>query len=299
MARRWTQCPTSASGSGSSYGDCRPRLIGRQVLPASRCGRRPRPRWRRRCARRCSDPGGWCAGTCRRRRAARDALGVAQSGELLPCLPAIGGLEECGVFHPGVDRVGIGQRRLEMPDPLELPGMLGAVVPLVGPRVAVICEFVADRFPGFAAIVGALDGLPEPAAGLRCIDPVRINGRALEMVNLPTREMRAADIPLVRLPSAVRMKAPLCVPTRTRTPLNRDSFRRVRTRYSAGCGALHTVVVRPYLKSTTQSRVNGLSASGLRPVTGRPGKKSSCHLAVSISFHASRLATKKLIADSR
>ena len=34
IAMRWTQWPTSASGSGM-YCDCRPRLIGRQVLPPS------------------------------------------------------------------------------------------------------------------------------------------------------------------------------------------------------------------------------------------------------------------------
>ena len=34
IAMRWTQWPTSASGSGM-YCECRPRLIGFQVLPPS------------------------------------------------------------------------------------------------------------------------------------------------------------------------------------------------------------------------------------------------------------------------
>ena len=61
----------------------------------------------------------------------------AQAGEFVPVLAAVGGAEEGGVFHAGVDRVGIGERRLEMPDALELPRMLRAVVPLVrGERLA-------------------------------------------------------------------------------------------------------------------------------------------------------------------
>ena len=56
---------------------------------------------------------------------------AAQAGQLVPGLAAVGGAEQGGVFHAGVDRVRIGQRRLEVPDALELPGVLRAVVPLV------------------------------------------------------------------------------------------------------------------------------------------------------------------------
>ena len=70
-----------------------------------------------------------------------------------------------------------------------------------------------------ATIVGALDDLPEPAAGLGGIDAVGINRRALDVVNLPTGKVRAGNRPLLRLPSAVRMKAPSFVPTRIRTSL--------------------------------------------------------------------------------
>src|SRR6185436_1137120 len=48
---------------------------------------------------------------------------AAQSGKLLPRLPAVGRAEQGRVFNAGVDSVRIGERRLEMPHPLELPGM--------------------------------------------------------------------------------------------------------------------------------------------------------------------------------
>ena len=98
---------------------------------------------------------------------------------------AVGRAEQGGVFHAGVDRVRIGQRRLQMPDALELPGMRRAVVPLMRAGNAVVRELVADRLPGLAAIVGALDHLAEPAAGLRGIQAVRIGRRALQVVDLP------------------------------------------------------------------------------------------------------------------
>src|ERR1700686_2018721 len=105
-----------------------------------------------------------------------------------------------------------------MPDALELPGMLRAVIPLVsrqrsaGVGGRVIHEFVADclrrarreRFagrssglvPGFAAVVGALDDLSEPAAGLRRVNAIRIGRRPLEVVQLPSSKVRAAHLPV-------------------------------------------------------------------------------------------------------
>ena len=82
---------------------------------------------------------------------------AAQSGEFLPVLPAVGGAEQGGVFHAGVDGIGIGQRRFEVPDAFEFPGVGRAVVPHMGAGDAVVNELVADRFPGFAAVAGALD----------------------------------------------------------------------------------------------------------------------------------------------
>ena len=106
-----------------------------------------------------------------------------------------------------------------MPNAFELPRVLCAVVPLVrGQRLAgwgrsVVHELVAFTFrhairrsrrlsgggsrlvPGFSAVVGALNDLAEPAAGLRDVDPVRIDRRTFDVVNLPAGEVRAADLP--------------------------------------------------------------------------------------------------------
>ena len=145
---------------------------------------------------------------------------AAQPGQLLPGLPAVGGAEQGGIFHAGINRVGIVRRRLKMPDAVELPRMRRAVVPLVRAGHALVHELVADRLPGLAAIVGALDDLPKPAAGLRGVEAVGFDGRAFQMVNLPAAEDAGRSTCQVsRLPSAVRMKAPLRVPTSTLTAL--------------------------------------------------------------------------------
>src|SRR5204863_5897184 len=57
----------------------------------------------------------------------------------------------------------------------------------------------AGLLPGLAAVAGALDDLAEPAAGLRGVDAVGIDGRALEVVDLPAGKVRAADLPLLAL----------------------------------------------------------------------------------------------------
>ncbi len=118
----------------------------------------------------------------------------AEGGEFAPVLAAVGRTEDSSVFDAGVNRVGIGERRLQMPHPLELPGMLRAVVPLVrgqrrGSRV--VGELVAFAFrrtgrgwfsgrrsglmPGFAAVVGALDELAKPSTGLRGVNAIGIH----------------------------------------------------------------------------------------------------------------------------
>ena len=105
-----------------------------------------------------------------------------------------------------------------MPYSLELPGMLGAVVPLVrGKRLAgfgrgVVRKLVADlghaalsseptagRLPRLAAIVGSLNHLSKPAASLRSINPIRIGRRSLQVIHLPTGEVWAGYIPLFAL----------------------------------------------------------------------------------------------------
>src|SRR3984893_9440218 len=86
-----------------------------------------------------------------------------------------------------------------MPDALELPGVRLAVVPHVRAGDAVVGELVAHGLPRLAAVVGALDHLPEPAAGLRRVEPIRVDGRALEVVDLPPREVGPADVPTFSL----------------------------------------------------------------------------------------------------
>ena len=142
---------------------------------------------------------------------------AAQPGKLLPGAAAVGRAEQGGILDAGVDRVGIGERRFEMPDALELPGVLRAVVPLVSAGYAVVLELVADRLPRLAAVVRALDHLPEPAAGLRRIQPVRVGRRALQVVDLPAREVRAADIPPLALGVGCQDECPL-------TRANQDSY---------------------------------------------------------------------------
>src|SRR5438132_290963 len=124
---------------------------------------------------------------------------VAQGGKLPPRLPAVGRLEQGGILNARVGGVRIVQRRLEMPDPGELEGPLRSVVPEVIADGTLVRELVAHRLPRLAAVVGALDHLAEPAAGLRGVDPVRVGGRSLQMVDLPAPEVRAAHVPLLAL----------------------------------------------------------------------------------------------------
>src|SRR4029077_3907016 len=55
---------------------------------------------------------------------------AAQSGKLLPVFAAVGRFENRRVFHASVYGIRIRERRLYMPDALELPGVLRAVIPL-------------------------------------------------------------------------------------------------------------------------------------------------------------------------
>ena len=141
---------------------------------------------------------------------------AAQPGKFLPGFAAVGGFENGRVLHTSVSRIRIGKRRFEMPDTLEFPRMLRSVIPLVRASLALIHEFIAfalghavralqfitaaaRRAPGPATVIRTLNDLPKPTARLRSINAVRINGRALEMIHLPTGEVRPADFPLLAL----------------------------------------------------------------------------------------------------
>src|SRR5207245_6936084 len=99
-----------------------------------------------------------------------------QSRELSPCLPAVSRAKYGSVFNPGVDRVRIGERRFQMPDSLELPGVRRAIVPLVRAGDAFVDEFVTHRLPRLATVVRALDQLPKPTTALRRIQPILVSG---------------------------------------------------------------------------------------------------------------------------
>src|SRR5258707_4676127 len=146
----------------------------------------------------------------------------AQAGKFAPILAAVGGFEKSGVFHARVDEIRIGMGRVKVPDTLEFPGMLRAVVELMGgERRAgflriVVFEFVTfalggsvRRFgfagrrawlePGFAAVIGTLNDWADPAACLRAVDAIWIHGRPLQVIDLPAGEMWAADLPFFAL----------------------------------------------------------------------------------------------------
>src|SRR5205814_9097176 len=99
------------------------------------------------------------------------------------------GFKKSGVFHACINMIRIMERRLQVPDTLELPGMLRPVVPLVCAWYAVVNEFVAfarrhsvragsrpatRRVPRFSTIVGTLNDLPKPRTCLRSVNPIRI-----------------------------------------------------------------------------------------------------------------------------
>src|SRR4051812_16702937 len=111
-----------------------------------------------------------------------------------------------------------------MPHPLELPGMLRPVVPLMrGQRLArrirgvihkpvalhrrplwsaaIFC-FDSWLVPRLSAVVRSLEQLPKPSARLRDVNPLRVHLRTLHVINLPACEKGPAYIPV--LPLAIR-----------------------------------------------------------------------------------------------
>src|SRR3954447_26334165 len=145
---------------------------------------------------------------------------AAQPGKFLPVLRTISRSENSRVLHARIHRVGIRRRWFEVPDTLELPGMLCAVIPLVSSqRLAalarlVIRELVALGFrhsvrrrgglagrgprlvPRLSSVVRSLNDLSKPTTGLRGINSVWIDRGSFHVVNLPPRKMGTADIPL-------------------------------------------------------------------------------------------------------
>src|SRR5687768_11804376 len=107
-----------------------------------------------------------------------------------------------------------------MPDSFELPWFCSAVIMLMRGELfagflrRVVNKLIAlahrhafgrhDRSAGWrswleprlATVVRALNDLAKPAAGLRRVNAVRIHGRTLHVIDLPSGEMRATNVPL-------------------------------------------------------------------------------------------------------
>src|SRR5262245_42075813 len=105
-----------------------------------------------------------------------------------------------------------------MPDPLELPRVRCTVVPLVrgkgfaGFRRRIVNKLVtlalghafrgggrlagrrSGLVPCLATVIRALNDLSKPAARLRSVQPIRISGRSLEMIDFPARKVGTADV---------------------------------------------------------------------------------------------------------
>src|ERR1700737_656616 len=86
-----------------------------------------------------------------------------------------------------------------MPDSFELPRVRRAIVPLVSAGHAFVYKLIPNGFPSLPTVIGPLDNLPEPAAGLRGVQPIRICRRTLNVVDFPARKMRTIDFPLFAL----------------------------------------------------------------------------------------------------
>ena len=145
------------------------------------------------------DQDGVQAQSARARLPVRAGAVATKARQFVPGLAPVGGAEQRRVLHTRVDRVGIGPRRLEMPDTLEFPGMRRPVVPLMRAGDAVVDELVADGLPRLPAVARPLQHLPMPAGRLRRVDAVGVHGRAFEVVDLPAAEVRAADLPPLAL----------------------------------------------------------------------------------------------------
>ena len=66
-------------------------------------------------------------------------------------------------------------------------------------RLAGVGELVADRRPRLAAVVGTVDDLAEPIAGLRGVDALGLGRRPLQLLALLPPDVRPIDVPVLAL----------------------------------------------------------------------------------------------------
>ena len=169
---------------------------------------------------------------------------TSQTGQLMPVRPGVGRPEQGGILHASKDGVRISERRLEVPDPGELPRMRRTVVPLVRARHALVGKVVPYRLPRRAPVIGTLDQLPEPPRGLRRVQPVEVYRGTLDVVDLPTPNIGPLTSHAWRLGSELKTKAPFRVPTRTRTPLIRSPLRTLKLLLSRPLGPQKLIALR-------------------------------------------------------
>ena len=214
----WTQCPTSASWSGM-YSERRPRLIGRHVcaavVGAERAGRGDRD----------EDPPGIA-------RIEDDRVQAHATGTRLPRRPravAAQPASSCQLDRrrsSGTARRPRPRRRRCRDRSAKVRGARPARTPRgaasrrttgasPGPRRS---GTVADRLPGLAAVVRALNELPEPPVGLGGVEPIRFDRGPFRWYISQPAKWGPTTSQFSRLPSELSTKAPLRVPTSTRTP---------------------------------------------------------------------------------
>ncbi len=121
---------------------------------------------------------------------------ATQPRELLPAQTTVDRAEQRRIFDPCVHGVDVRHGRLEVPNSGELPRVGGPVVPLMSAGRSLVLELVADGGPGLAAVIGSLDQLAEPLGGLRRVHAIGINGRTLDVIQLPPSEERTLDAPI-------------------------------------------------------------------------------------------------------
>jgi hypothetical protein len=130
------------------------------------------------------------------------SLSLTKPGKLMPALTAIIGAEEGRVFNASIKHIWIRQRRFQVPDSCEFPGVLGAIVVLVSARVALVEKFVADCLPGPTTVFRTLNDLSEPTGGLRNVQSICVDRGASHVVDLPATEVWTINLPI--LPALIR-----------------------------------------------------------------------------------------------
>ena len=84
--------------------------------------------------------------------------------------------------------------------------------------------WLPHRFPRFTAVARTLHDLAEPAARLRSVQPVGINGRSLHVVDFPAAKVRPADVRHLPLANRGQNERPLASPHENANAAHRKPF---------------------------------------------------------------------------